>query len=116
MEQHGRRKGKGAESIGDLLAGFLKTSPIGRAVAREDLEGAWRAAVGPEIAGSTRVRGLRDGVLTVEVGSSALLQELATFCRAEILASLRAGERGARDVRELTFRLGVFEPGAKRDD
>src|SRR5579859_2445761 len=81
----GRRKG--AEPIGDLLGKLLAREP---GLAREMTEAAWREAVGPEVAGMTSVRGVRDGVLTVEVASSALLQELATFYRSSILSSMRA--------------------------
>jgi predicted nucleic acid-binding Zn ribbon protein len=108
-----RRRG-GARSIGDLLAGFLEETKAGREIARERVEAAWRAAVGPEVAAETRVQGLRDGVLSVEVASSALLQELKTFYRASILAALKAGggagEKGEAGlaVREITFKLGAM--------
>ena len=108
----GKRSG-GPRAIGDLLSGFLKETKVGREIAREQVEAAWRSAVGPEVAAETRVQGLRDGVLSVEVGSSALLQELKTFYRASILAALKAGgaaEKGEAGlaVREVVFRLGAI--------
>jgi predicted nucleic acid-binding Zn ribbon protein len=100
---------RGGEAIGDILARMMAHSNVGRGVAREALDEAWREAVGAEVAAETRVRGMRDGVLTVEVGSSALLSELATFYRASILASLRAKAKGpGADVREVEFKLGVI--------
>jgi predicted nucleic acid-binding Zn ribbon protein len=111
--ERGKAFGRGAQSIGDLLGAFLKTTATGRQVAREDLEESWRAAVGPEVAGGTRVRGFKDGVLTVDVSSSALLAELSTFYREEIIGALRAKAKPFREVKELTFKLGVFD---KRDE
>ncbi len=102
------RRKRGAEPLGDLLQGFLKQTSAGREIARDALEVHWRETVGPEIAETTRVSGFRDGVLAVEVASSALLQELATFYGASILAALK--ERGAPlpEIRELRFKLGAF--------
>ncbi|HVY61113.1 MAG TPA: DUF721 domain-containing protein [Planctomycetota bacterium] len=99
----GPAKRRGAQAIGDLLAGFMAANQVGRAIARETLEAAWRDAVGAEVAGMTRVRGLRDGVLTVEVNASGLLQELSTFYKGSILAALKRPE-----VREISFRLGAW--------
>ncbi len=90
-----------------LLASFLEGSAVGRSVKARLLEDAWRRAVGPEVAAETRVAGWRDGTLRVEVRSSALLQELATFHRASLLEALRAEAPGG-DVRALEFRLGTF--------
>jgi predicted nucleic acid-binding Zn ribbon protein len=100
---------KGAEAIGDVLARFMAASPVGRELSREALAAAWKDAVGAEVAAETRVRGWRDGVLTVEVQSSALLSELSTFYRASILAALRArrGEKVA-EVKDISFKLGVI--------
>jgi hypothetical protein len=103
-EGEGRNR-RGAEAIGDVLAGFLAGSTVGRAFAREALEEAWRGAVGAEVAKDTRVRGYRDGVLTVEVSSSAQLQELSTFYRASILEAIKANGALGREVRELCFRM-----------
>lgn len=106
--QDGRRKRPGAEALGDLLAGFLKASKTGRDLARDALEARWSETVGPEVAASSRVRGYRDGLLTIEVASSALLQELSTFYGASILAVLKAKGGPFGEVREIAFRLGSF--------
>ena len=94
------------KAIGDLLAGVLGRSKAGRVVAREVLQQAWREAVGREIAEETRVRAYREGVLTVEVENAALLQELSTFFRDELMRSLRMSREGFFvELRELRFRL-----------
>jgi hypothetical protein len=94
------------KAIGDLLAGVLGRSKTGRVVAREVLQRAWVDAVGSEVANETRVRGYREGVLTVEVENAALLQELSTFYRAELMRSLRVSREGFFvELRDLRFRL-----------
>jgi predicted nucleic acid-binding Zn ribbon protein len=104
----GKGPGAGAQSVGDLLAGFLAETKVGREVARDALEEGWREVVGPEVAVGTRVRGLRDKVLTVEVSSSALLQELRTFYRASILAALKARGAPLKDLKDIAFKLGSW--------
>ena len=99
-----------AAALGDLLAGFMQTSPVGRELARETIEARWREAVGAEVAAMTEVRGYRDRVLTIVVGSSALLQELSTFYRSSILATLREKPgQPVADVREISFKLGAIK-------
>jgi len=110
----GGKRGRAAcepHAIGDLLASFIATTPAGRALAREALEEGWREAVGPEVASATRVRGMRDGVLGVDVASSALLQELSTFYRSSILAALKKSTGALREVRDVSFKLGALDVG-----
>ncbi len=102
-----RRRDGRPEPLGRLLEGILADTGIGRAVREEALEAEWRAAVGSEVAGHTRLAGLSGGRLRVEVDSAGLLQELATFYRKQILESLRAGKVG-RGVSDIQFKLGAF--------
>jgi len=103
---------KGAEALSDLLQRFLQTSPAGRAVAVEEVEARWREVavevVGAPLAADTRVRGLRDGVLTIEVASSALLSELETFHSQELLRALRRRGAPFAEVREIACKLGAW--------
>lgn len=109
----GNRRG-GARSLGSLIEGLVKKGSAARGaapgpavgIAREVIEAAWRRAVGPEIAAQSAVRGLARGVLEVEVESAALLQELATFYRRDILAALKGRGAALADVTELRLRLG----------
>ena len=75
-----------------------------RRVSRE-LTQAWIEVAGTEIANQTRVRGLRRGVLTIEVESSPLCHQLASFRRDDLLLALQARVRRA-DVMEIRFRAG----------
>lgn len=100
-----------AAKIGFLLAGFLRGTTVGRSATLHALEAAWSETVGPEIAAETRVASYREGVLRIEVRSSALLQELATYYKASLLESLRGAlARGAarEGLERLEFRLGSF--------
>lgn len=109
-----RRQG-GAKPLSELIAAYLKRSQVGRQVTREQLARAWCRAVGPEIAEATEVAGLVRGALEVEVCEAALLQELSTFYKAELLEALRA-EIGpaAPPIRSLRFRLGAGRRSGRR--
>ena len=65
----------------------------------------WGGAVGPGVAAKTRVAGLREGVLEIDIASSALKHHLSTFGREEILGRLNEGLAG-NPVRGLRFRVG----------
>ncbi len=89
----------------------MPTAPIGRLVVEE----AWVQAAGPELAAQTQVIGVRQGVVTIAVGDSILLQELAGFRRRELLEALR---KHIPEVRDLRFRFGnvasFFSPSLKK--
>jgi hypothetical protein len=106
MEERKRERAEAAR-IGALLASFLKSTELGRSSAAHALEDAWRRIVGPEIAADTRVVGFCEGRLKVEVKSSALLQELATYHRSSLLDAL-CGEAPNVGLRDLDFKLGTF--------
>ena len=95
------------ESIGDLLDRWLKKNRARQRVDAASVFGRWRDAVGEELSRETRVVDLRAGELVVEVSSSALLNELSTYARQDILESLRALDE-FRGVKTLRFRLGTI--------
>jgi hypothetical protein len=68
------------------------------------LDASWVEAVGPSRARATRIAGLRDGVLTVEVESAPLRCELETFYREDLLDRMRvlAPRCG---IRRIAFRV-----------
>lgn len=84
-----------------------------RGGARETLFARWQDVVGDEIAASTRVIDVRAGELIIEVASAALLNELATYYKAQILESLRDVE-GFRGIHEIRFRAGSFAVDQRR--
>jgi hypothetical protein len=89
--------------VGALISRVAEQVGIGRSPQLQALDKAWREAVGRATAAQTRIQGLRAGVLTIEVTSSALAQELMVYYRRELLARLRA-QAGAALV-DLRFRV-----------
>lgn len=94
------------ESVGELLDRWLKKHRVRQRIDAASLFGRWRDAVGEELSRETRVVDVRAGELVVEVSSSALLNELSTYGRQDILDSLRGFEE-FRGVRTIRFRLGT---------
>lgn len=97
---------EGPESLSEILSRLFVAKGWGRRNARRQLEQAWEYAVGPEQAGKTRVIGLRNAVLEVEVNSSVLLQELASFQKKRLLERLK--EKYPSPIKDLRFRSGSF--------
>lgn len=99
---------RGMEGIESILSRWLKANRLspGR-LDREHLAHRWKELVGVPVSDQTRVVDLNRGILTVEVNSAALLQELATYYQREILETLREVDE-FRGVQEIRFRPGSF--------
>lgn len=83
-----------AAKVGDLLEGVLAAAGIGKTTNKlEELERAWREAVGRETASRTRVQGVKGGQLVVLVTSSALAQELSVYLKRDLIGRLREQAR-----------------------
>lgn len=113
-ESSGRRGGRmpgrsvsSPESIEDILKRWLKSNRIPDRLDRTAIYEKWKEVVGEAIACQTRVIDLNAGILTLEVNSPALLQELSTYYREDLLASLKEVEEFG-SVREIRFRAGSF--------
>ena len=85
--------------VRDLVARVLKEAGVGSDPRLRRAVAAWRDAVGSESFEQSRVTGLARGVLTVEVDSAALHQELAVYRKRELLTALRRLEPTISDVR-----------------
>lgn len=98
---------RGLEPIDTILSRWMKVNRLRGRFDRETLGRRWKEVVGSSIGCQTRVIDLTSGVLTVEVNSAALLQEISTYYRGEILESLlQLGE--FQGIREVRFRPGTF--------
>ena len=97
----------GTAKLGDVLAGLLQQRGYARPLALQSWRDAWERAGGPRLAARTRVAGYRDGVLTVEVSSSAQRYELEAFQGGDLLARLLKDPATA-GLRRLVFRVGSF--------
>jgi predicted nucleic acid-binding Zn ribbon protein len=98
---------KGPESIADILGRLFTSRGWGRKNDRLQLESAWVAAAGPEVAAHTKVLGIRRGVMEVEVKAGPLLQELAQFHKRALLGKLRPALPGLT-LTDLKFRAGAW--------
>jgi predicted nucleic acid-binding Zn ribbon protein len=89
--------------VGDVLRRWARRSGVLKASDRERVWAAWRRAAGSDAA-HTALEGMRGGVLWFTVDSSAVLQELKSFRREELLEALRREVR-SYFVRDIRFRL-----------
>ena len=94
-------------SITDLIHKWMKENKAPARVDPGDIFESWKEIVGEDIARSTRIVDSAAGELVVEVNSAALLNELSTYYRQEILGSLREHEP-FRGIQKLRFRAGSF--------
>jgi hypothetical protein len=99
--------------IGDLLTRYLEAAGLQEVERARRMVDSWRAVVSPSVFRSTRLLRVRDGVVHVGVGSSALLYELEGFKREEILAGLR--EQNIGYVRSVKFKLLALADPADDD-
>lgn len=90
-------------SIREVLALVFKQHGIGGDPKLRRVVAAWREAVGSESFARTRVVSFLRNVLSVEVDSAALLQELAVYRKRELLQALRRVEAS---ISEVKFRVG----------
>jgi predicted nucleic acid-binding Zn ribbon protein len=93
------------ESLGNLVAALLQRRAYARPLALSGLRQAWLRAAGERLASRSRVAALRDGVLTIEVASSAQCYELEAFRARQLLGALQA-DPDAQGIRRLVFRVG----------
>lgn len=104
-------RGGAPERVGVILGRVIATEafkPL-RSVGKRpgELQRLWQEAVGPELASETYAAGVRRGVLVVEARSSALLAELTSFRKQELLSKFLAVDPSGR-VTALQFRMGAF--------
>ncbi len=100
-------RGEGPKRVGDVLGGVLERAGIRTQLEHQSVLEEWSDLVGPGIARLTRARSVFDGVLVVEVRSSAWLMELDMMKR-DIMARVNAG-RSSR-IERLVFVLTDGDP------
>jgi predicted nucleic acid-binding Zn ribbon protein len=99
---------RGPRPLTDLLGELFAARGLARIQAHGEIEAAWALAVGESGRPATRVEGLRRGVLSVIVAHPTLLEELASFQKPELLASLRRSLGGA-SIHDIRFRVGPID-------
>lgn len=98
---------RGPENLADVLGRLFTSRGWGRKNDRLRLETAWAEAVGEELLKSTRVMGMRRGVLEVEVRNAVLMSELTQFHKRSLLAKLRKALVGVT-LTDIKFRAGAW--------
>jgi hypothetical protein len=98
---------RGPEKLADVLGRLFAARGWGRKNDRLRLESAWAEAAGEDWQKSTRVLGLRRGVLEIEVRNAVLMSELVQYHKRGLLAKLRQVLAGVT-VTDLKFRAGAW--------
>jgi hypothetical protein len=102
-----RSYAKRPKKIADVLAQILTKRGYGRTQTNEQLQAAWAAAAGANLAGHSRPGKLRRGTLEVTVTNSIVMQEF-TFHKQQIIADLGRTLPDAK-IRDLRFRVGSIK-------
>lgn len=92
------------ERVGDILARAMREAGLRKPSGGPDLDAVWREVAGEDVAANSRVASIRRGIMTIEVFSAPLRQELEIYRRDELLRALRDRLGGAGPER-LAFRL-----------
>lgn len=87
------------KSLGDALKSFLQENDLQKGIDQVEMARAWNEVLGPGVARYTRSVRLRGGVLTVQLNSSVLREELS-LGQSKIIALLN-GHMGRDLVEEL---------------
>lgn len=101
------RRSRPIHTLRDAIASFLEASGLGHQTLQNQVSRTWCEVVGPEAARHTRLsRTLKGGVLRVEVDSPALLAELSSFRKPEILRRMQELVR-RKHIEDIRFKLGA---------
>ena len=98
---------KGPEKVGDVLGRLFTSRGWGRKNDRVRLESAWAEVAGAELLRSTRLLGMKRGVLEVEVKNAVQMSELAQYHKRGLLAKLRKLLPGVT-LTDIQFRAGAW--------
>ena len=93
----------GPQRIGEILGGFLDAGGLASKLKHLEVYTAWEEIVGPGILPHTRIAGLAQYKLYVDVDSAAHLHELRTFHKKQLLKDLKARVSGIL-IRDIVFR------------
>jgi len=98
------KKNSDPRHLSGALSELIALKGLARVRGETQLAAVWSEAAGPEIAAGTQVRGIRRGVLQIDVANAALMGELAGFHKQSLLSTLQEQHADLR-IRDLKFRL-----------
>lgn len=90
--------------VSKVLAELIARKGLARVHGTEQLQQAWQTVAGEEIGRQSKVLNLSRGVLSVGVGSSAVLNEVVGFHKAALLQQLQQ-QFAYLKIREIKFKL-----------
>ena len=88
-----------------LVKDYAKTTGLKKLLELRDFAEVWQRSVAAEIAVESRVFAYKDGILTVDVFNSPLLQEIKQFHKDAILTTLRKNWILPLPLDQIKFRL-----------
>lgn len=103
FSSRGRRSAEPIQ-IGKVVSEFIALKGLAQVEGQAQLQKAWREVAGEVIAKSSATIGLSRGILQIGVANNALLSELASFHKRELLEKLQAQHPHLK-VKDLRFRL-----------
>ena len=88
--------------LGQLLDQIVRRRGIAEKSGQQNLNRIWTATAGERIGQRSSVKRLRGGVLEVGVSSGAVLEELNSYLKQDLLSSIRTGHPELR-IQALKF-------------
>ena len=95
---------RGPIHVSTVLSELIAVRGLARIQSSAELNNVWQQLVGQPYAGLSRVQNLRNGVLQVAVGNAALLNELVSFRRDELLSRFQT-EYPDKKIKDIKFKL-----------
>ncbi len=92
------------EGLGNVLSSLFALKGYGKAKSSGQLQELWNQVVELDVAAVTKVISLRNGVLQIGVGNSAVLNELHSFRKMELLEKIKQASNGPQ-IKDLKFKL-----------
>lgn len=75
--------------LGNVLNKLVRQRGIAEQTSGNELDQVWKQVAGERIAGKSFVRKLRSGVLEISVTNGAILEELSSYLKHELLSELQ---------------------------
>lgn len=101
------------QQLGGILANFLKKSGLREKLRSSEIYDCWPEIVGAEASKHSRVVGITNCVLHIEVDSAPWLQVLSSFRKKELLEGIRQRVTAVR-VNDIKFKIGARSSAEER--
>lgn len=98
----------------DVLDQLFQEGEFAHMYKNRDMYYLWGQVCPEKYLDVTRMKSFYRGTLTIEVSSSAVLQEISNFYKPQIMESLKAIK--GNTVKKLVFKLGKFTKGNPKEE